>query len=157
MTFVIKDKGQSWNSRYFSDIIVPHIANFVENDENLPNPDLATFVHDCAPGWTAHITQEAMIKTNIDFIHAHDYGRWPGNSPDLNPAENLGSILMKQVDYELDKYEDDKKYSEQVLMRILRKVLRRMKENKILLSNLVLSFPLRLKKVIESNGCKIDY
>jgi hypothetical protein len=157
LTFVIKEKGQTWNADYYCETIVPHIANFVENDENVPNPNLVTFVHDCAPGWKAKVTQEAMIEEDIDFIKASGYGRWPGNSPDINPAENIGAILMNQLDFELDKYKGDGKYSKLVLMRILRRILRRMKENKQLLRDLVLSFPDRLKKVKQSKGWKIDY
>jgi hypothetical protein len=157
MTFVIKKKGQSWNKEYFCDTIIPHVADFVENADNVPNPSLVTFVHDCAPGWAAGITQETMIEEQIDFIHSKGFGRWPGNSPDLNPAENLGSILKDQLQCELDKFDGDHKYSVNVLMRILRRILRRMKKNTKLLNDLVLSFPSRLQKVKESNGSKINY
>jgi hypothetical protein len=157
MTFVIKEKGQSWNSAYFCDTIVPHIVNFVENEDNVPNPDLVTFVHDCAPGWTAKITQDALIESQMDFIRAKGFGRWPGNSPDINPAENLGSVLMNQLECELDKFNGDGKYSINVLMRILRKILKRMQKNTKLLNDLVLSFQSRLQQVKESNGLKINY
>ena len=63
------------------------------------DPTKAIFLHDRAPCMKALETQ--LLKSNdIDFF---DNSEWPGNSPDLNPAEGLGAILMDRIDLALDK------------------------------------------------------
>ena len=39
--------------------------------------------------------QQLLKENNIEFF---DNSEWPGSSPDLNPCENLGSILMQEVE-----------------------------------------------------------
>ena len=156
--WVIKKDGQSWNGEYFRGTIIPVIQDFVEDEDNFYDNSLACGQHDCAPGWAANATQDDLKDADLDFIWARGYGRWPGNSPDLNPIENLGSCLMNEVENELNEYDWGDRNNRDLIIQILRKVLRRYKRQEAdLFKRLVLSFPTRLKEVKANGGKPLKY
>ena len=55
----------------------------------------AVFMQDGAPPHTAQKTQQWCRQHLPDFW---ERGVWPGNSPDLNPIENLWAIVQQEVD-----------------------------------------------------------
>ena len=55
--WVVKDKGESWTSQYFRDIIlIEHIFPFLNNEENIIDPDEIIVLHNKAPCIRAYPT-----------------------------------------------------------------------------------------------------
>lgn len=61
------------------------------------NQDEAIFMQDGAPPHTAKATQQ-WCRENLPGFWEKDV--WPGNSPDLNPIENIWSIMQQMLDQE---------------------------------------------------------
>ncbi|CAF4738172.1 unnamed protein product [Rotaria sp. Silwood2] len=96
LLWVIKDKGESWTGQYFRDtILTENVIPFLENEENVIDVDEVTFVHDKAPCMRANKTQHLLYDNAIQFW-GNDI--WPGNSPDLNVAEHIGTIIKDEVE-----------------------------------------------------------
>ena len=88
--WVIKENGQSWNGEYFRSILSESVLPFLRDEESVIDPSQVTFLHDKAPCFKASATQQMLKSEGIDFF---DTTEWPGNSPDLNPCENVGAII----------------------------------------------------------------
>ncbi|CAF3372808.1 unnamed protein product, partial [Rotaria sp. Silwood2] len=96
LLWVVKDKGESWTGQYFRDtILVPHVFPFLKNEENAIDVDEVVFVHDKVPCMKANMTQQLIQDNNINF-----WGNniWHGNSPDLNVAEHIGTIIKDEFE-----------------------------------------------------------
>ncbi|CAF1268087.1 unnamed protein product [Rotaria sp. Silwood1] len=94
--WVIKDKGESWTGQYFGDtILMQHVIPFLKNEENVIDPDEVIFVHDKAPCMRANMTQHLLQDNNIKFWRNDT---WSGNSPDLNVAEHIGTVIKNEVE-----------------------------------------------------------
>ena len=157
MLWVIKDHGQSWDQYYFSETIIPAVSAFVEDPENVVDRDKSFLIHDCAPGWKSKRNQDALLDHGIQCVKPTGYGRWPGNSPDLNVAENLGAIIMDKVQDQIAKKSGPGKYSNKTLLKCLHKVLLETSQDTELFKNLVMSFPKRLMEVKKANGGAIPH
>ena len=62
--------------------------------QKIPNDDVV-FLHDRAPCMSTLETQKLITDKGIDFF---GNSVWPGNSPNLNPTENLGAIVKQRVE-----------------------------------------------------------
>jgi len=72
------------------------------------------FLHDKAPCFNAMATQELLRQSGIDLFNNSE---WPGSSPHLNPAEDLGAITKDRVEDRMLNEEGHGRYSHQTLLR----------------------------------------
>ena len=100
------------------------------------------FQHDNDPKHTSKLCKGYLRKKKIDVLD------WPAQSPDLNPIENLWSILDKVM-------KERKPNTKDELFKILKKGWEALKEG--LLQRLVESMPKRCKEVINMRGYPIKY
>lgn len=89
-------------------------------------------------------------KTTIEFLEMYDIDvmPWPAQSPDLNPIENLWSILDVRC-------KARKPTTVQALVEVLRQAWESLEVG--VLENLVASMPQRLNAVIEAKGLPTHY
>jgi len=109
------------------------------------------FMHDNAPVHTAQVVQNALEELSIEVMV------WPPHSPDLNPIENLWS-LMKQTIYELYpelEHAPNTQSSKQLLIRAAQEAWH-MLEDRVLI-RLSETMPHRVKAVIAAKGWYTKY
>lgn len=107
----------------------------------VPDAETAIFMQDGAPPHTAKRTQD-WCRDNLPSFWAKDV--WPGNSPDLNPIENLWAILKEKVSELPGATTADQ------LARQLRKAWAAISPD--VLHNLVSSMPERMRQCIANKG-----
>jgi len=113
------------------------------------------FLHDKAPCSKALATQELLRESGIDFFNNSE---WPGSSPDLNPAEDLGAIIKDRVDDRMLNEEGRGRYSHQTLLSNLQTVLHDLEHDSELFAELLLSFRRMLDAVVvAAAGGHMDY
>jgi hypothetical protein len=101
----------------------------------------AIFMQDSAPPHTAVVNQE-WLQNNFPLYWRKS--EWPGNSPNLNPIENLWAILKQRV---------SAMPAATTLLELKNQLKKTWKElDPNLLENLVLSMPERMKSVIRLKG-----
>ena len=84
-------------------------------------------------------------------------GRWPGNSPDLNPAENVGAIMKERVEEILLEASEEELQSREFLVKTINEVLQEMKDDKPLFRTLLRSFRTRLDLMKAEKGGPIKF
>jgi len=150
----IKAEGQSWDGEYFRETILPNcVMPFLRNRNNRQGRLRDVwFLHDLAGCFNSHATQDMMEDLKLNCFKGSGFGRWPGNSPDLNPAENIGAIMKDRVEDVLIVASEAEQSSRDFLIATIEDVLEDMKRDRRMFRNLVMSFPTRLDLVKESNG-----
>jgi transposase len=103
-------------------------------------PKKFVFQQDGAPPHRAKFTQRWLKKNHQSFVASSD---WPGNSPDLNPIENLWGHMAQQV-------ADRKPRDLNQMKKIIKEEWARV--NKKFLENLVASMPRRIQALVEQKG-----
>ena len=83
--------------------------------------------------------------------------QWPGSSPDLNVAENLGAILKDRVDASLFAEPEADRLKQSVLLRIIETELTKMSGDTELFERLLRSYPKRIKAVVSAGGGHTEY
>lgn len=156
LLFKIKDEGQSWDGEYFRETILKqHVLPFLKDKRNLEGRyDQVTFLHDMAGCMRAKATHDLLDEEKLDFFRFNGYGRWPGKSADLNPAESVGAIMQERVENALLNI-DPKDITKQILVRTITDVLEDMKSERSLFRNLLRSFRRRLDLVKAAGGKNI--
>lgn len=100
----------------------------------VPQPQKLFFVQDGASPHSSVRTQTCLAGNVPNFIQRNE---WPGNSPDLNPIENLRSILDSDI------YKEPVPKTMESLRRRLKYAWRRVPADH--LQTLIHSVPMRLK------------
>jgi hypothetical protein len=153
--WVMKEKGESWTGQYFHDVILmQHVFPFLKDEENVIDPDQVIFVHDKAPCMRTNMTQYLLKENDITF-----WGNdtWSGNSPDLNVAEHVGTIIKDEVQRKILSETVENRYKQETLNKHLIDVLTNMESNVELFETLLCSYPSRLQAVRNANGGHTDY
>ena len=100
----IMPQGQTVDAEYYvEDILEKEVKPLLKRSNNtyvattnkmVVNKRLFTFQKDGAAAHTSKQAQDWCLQNLPNFINKDD---WPGNSPDLNPMENLFHILNEKV------------------------------------------------------------
>jgi len=158
----IKEEGQSWDGNYFRTKIIPSIKEWANKPNNVPDPSKMIIQHDCCPGWKAHTTQSLLVQCfgMAHFIpqlddEANPIPRWPGNSPDMNPVENFGSIFKEKTEELIDRCNTE--VNKAKLLQLVERAINESAQTECLLKNLVRSFQTRCQKVIDGGGKPLEY
>ena len=100
------------------------------------------FMDDSAPCHRSKKVLDWLKTKQIDTID------WPGNSPDLNPIENLWAILKRKLKMKPIRNRSD-------LIKAASNEWEKLPED--ILKNLIYSIPNRIKEVIKKNGGQTKY
>ena len=150
-TLHILPQKQTINAKYYIDEILegPCIHALRRTDEiggilerkMMPDMSKAIFMQDGAPAHTARRTQDWCRQNLPGFWEKQ---KWPGNSPDLNPIENIWSIVQDKIDRMKPAVNVDglEKMLENAWASIDPDILER----------LYLGMPMRIQKCIELSG-----
>lgn len=111
---------------------IPQIQEWYSNGE-------AIYMHDGAPCHKAKVITEYLRSKEITTLD------WPGNSPDLNPIENLWGVIKKRICSQTTNTKQE----------LISSIIRHWHRDATLLqtlTNLIESMPRRLQAVIDAKG-----
>ena len=137
MVFIFLPKGQTMNALRYISVLDDHLLHFMSIH------GCTTFQQDSAP---CHKAKSVMNWFQTKKVKVF---KWPGNSPDLNPIENLWTLIKKKVCTSNPTTLDELK---RTIKEIWCKDI-----NQNVCKNLTNSMPSRIQKVIKNKGYHTKY
>src|SRR4051794_32690639 len=128
------------NATDYCNILEKHLLPFWQTLD-----DESIFMEDGAPIHTAKYSKNWRQQHNIFSM------KWPAQSPDLNPIENI----WQQLKTSIEKRKQRPRNKEELLQALQEEWENLKKKN--CLEKLVKSMPKRIREVIKSNGMPINY
>ena len=128
--------NSAWYLKVLNDHLLPTIA------DQFPDKGVV-YQHDGAPNHTAKVVKKFLDDNEVEIL-----GPWPGNSADLNPIENLWSIVKNRV--------NKKKSTNLPKLGALIEEEWKSIDQKIV-ESLVNSMPKRIKTVLKKSGQHCKY
>jgi transposase len=150
LLWILKEQGQSWDGVYFREIILQqHVIPFLRDPNNVLDTNEVTFLHDKAPCMKANATQHLLEDEDVKF-----WGNsiWPGNSPDMNPAENLGAIIKDKVEELMANEDRQNRYSYHALKINIENTLKDLEDDTDLFIDLLCSMRKRFDALKAARG-----
>ena len=138
---IILPKNETVNQHSYLDLLSQHLDDCFTMCR-IPRTT-GTFMQDGASCHTAKLIKEWFEWVNINY-----FKDWPGNSPDLNPIENLWSIMKSKL-----KEQDTSSVPK--LVAAIHNIWDSMEKETI--QNLALSVPDRLREAIAHKGRPTKY
>lgn len=131
------EKNTTMNANRYIDVLDNHLLQFMEIQ------GCTTFQHDGAP---AHKAKKVSLWLREHHITQLD---WPGNSPDLNPIENLWVLLKKKMaEKNCSNVEELKNHLKMIWVTDI---------SVELCQSLVMSMPRRIQAVLKNKGYNTKY
>ena len=130
------EKNQYMN--VLSKRMLPQLLEWFGSTEN------CVFMHDSAPCHKARVVTQFLETNHINVLP------WPGNSPDLNPIENIWGIMKEKLSQITHTTKD------QLISSVLRNWFRD-DEFQQKLQNSIDSMPRRLQAVVNAKGGQTKY
>ena len=135
----ILPKNTAMNSAWYLEVLNAHLLPTIA--DQFPDNEVA-YQHDGTPCHNAGVVKKFLDDHGVEIL-----GPWPGNSADLNPIENLWSIVKRQVN-------SKKPTNLTQLGALIEEVWKSIDQNII---SLVQSMPKRIKTVLKTRGQHCKY
>lgn len=139
-TLTILPKNTAMNAKWYLNVLKDHLLPTIQEQSLGTN---CFFQHDGAPCHTARMITKFLNDKNIEILKP-----WPGNSPDLNPIENLWAIIKRAVDKQ-------KPSNCEQLKELITQEWNNISAETI--ENLLKSMPKRIETVLKKKGCHSKY
>lgn len=139
-TLVLGFPSTRMNSEEYQNVLNNNLLPFISRYSNISY----TFQQDNASIHISRSTKTWFSENNVTVLD------WPACSPDLNPMENLWSILVREV------YKENKQYDSIKELRVAIQTSWSLIKSETL-RNLVSSMPNRIFQCINKNGAVTNY